>query len=294
MTRQLEHDNSNSIVGKYLDLKVSGTTYKIYYEEAGAGIPLCCLHTAAADSRQFHELMLDRDVTDRFRVLAFDLPAHGRSEPIPNWLRETHKLTGKFYRTTIMEFCRSLALERPIILGCSMGGSIVLELALLYPSSLGGVIGLETTAHSSGRLIEFLDHPHINAKDFISHYVSGLISPEASRWNRERILWYYGQAGPRVFAEDMNYYYTMDIRDKISRIDTRKCPVYLLTGEHDYSCAPEMTIQTAAKINGAKVRIMKGLGHFPMTENYVHFKKYLMPVLNTLEKTWRDRFGNSD
>jgi hypothetical protein len=35
-------------------------------------------------------------------------------------------------------------------------------------------------------------------------------------------------------------------------IDTEKCPVWLLTGDCDYSCPPEATRETAAAINGRK------------------------------------------
>ena len=41
------------IVGRYLHLDCGGHTYRVYFEEAGAGIPLVCLHTAGADGRQF-------------------------------------------------------------------------------------------------------------------------------------------------------------------------------------------------------------------------------------------------
>jgi pimeloyl-ACP methyl ester carboxylesterase len=40
-----------------------------------------------------------------------------------------------------------------------------------------------------------------------------------------------------------------------------------------------MTEQTAKKVKGSECIIMEGIGHFPMSENPVTFKKYLMPVL---------------
>lgn len=42
----------------------------------------------------------------------------------------------------------------------------------------------------------------------------------------------------------------------------------LLSGEYDYSCRPEDTLATAAAIPGAEAVIMKGLGYFPMSEDY--------------------------
>jgi pimeloyl-ACP methyl ester carboxylesterase len=73
-----------------------------------------------------------------------------------------------------------------------------------------------------------------------------------------------------------------DIRDEVSRFNTAQCPLHILTGEYDYSCTPENSEQTAARIPGAKFTRMKELGHFPMSENPVQFRKYLMPVLEEI------------
>ena len=54
------------------------------------------------------------------------------------------------------------------------------------------------------------------------------------------------------------------------------------TGEYDYSCSPEDTQETAVGIAGAKVRIMKKLGHFPMSENPPAFVEELLPVLDEI------------
>ena len=59
-----------------------------------------------------------------------------------------------------------------------------------------------------------------------------------------------------------------DGREDIKRIDTNRCKVALLTGEYDYSCTPEMSEKVAASIPGSRLTIMKGMGHFPMVENY--------------------------
>ena len=65
------------ITGRYLHLDYAGRHYRIYFESAGEGIPLVCLHTAGADGRQYRGLMNSRAITSRFRVIAFDMPWHG-------------------------------------------------------------------------------------------------------------------------------------------------------------------------------------------------------------------------
>ena len=91
------------------------------------------------------------------------------------------------------------------------------------------------------------------------------------------------QSGPGVFKGDL-YFYKIDgdIRDRVGRIDTRRCPLFLLSGEYDYSCTPEETLAVAASIPGAEVTIMKGLGHFPMSENPEAFIGHLLPVLDRI------------
>ena len=48
----------------------------------------CCLHTAGSDGRQYRALMNDERVTRRHRVIAFDMPWHGKSSPPEGWHNE--------------------------------------------------------------------------------------------------------------------------------------------------------------------------------------------------------------
>ena len=58
----------------------------------------------------------------------------------------------------------------------------------------------------------------------------------------------------------------------------------MLTGEYDFSCQPDDTLRTAAEIPGARVTIMKEIGHFPMSENPAQFRRYLLPVLDDIRR----------
>jgi pimeloyl-ACP methyl ester carboxylesterase len=68
----------------------------------------------------------------------------------------------------------------------------------------------------------------------------------------------------------------------VGEIDTGVCPLYLLTGEYDYSCTPADTLALAERIEGAKAVIMQGLGHFPVSEDPERFVGYLRPVLDEI------------
>ena len=69
------------VTGRYAYVTVEGVEYRLYFEEAGQGIPLICQHTAGSDGRQYRHLLEDPDITNHFRVIAHDLPYHGKSLP---------------------------------------------------------------------------------------------------------------------------------------------------------------------------------------------------------------------
>jgi pimeloyl-ACP methyl ester carboxylesterase len=85
-------------VGRYLDLAVAGTSYPVYFEEAGEGVPLFCQHTAGSDGRQWRHLLEDPWLGERFRVIAWDLPYHGKS--LPPWPAPGSSPTGSRSRSS--------------------------------------------------------------------------------------------------------------------------------------------------------------------------------------------------
>jgi pimeloyl-ACP methyl ester carboxylesterase len=268
------------IVGRYLNVEVDDLTYRLFYEEAGTGIPLLCLHTAGADSRQWRHLLNDGAVTKRFRVVAFDMPYHGRSNPPDRWWLRKYRLDTGMYVAIVRNVWKALDLSRPVIIGCSMGGAIVLKMAADYQRELRGVVGLESSAFAPGRFNDYLHHPAIHGGELVASYTYGLCAPASPESSARENWWYYSQSGPGVYAGDVHFYSVdWDGRQDIPRIDTAVCKVSLLTGAYDYSCTPEMTKDVAKAIPGSNMTIMEGIGHFPMIENYPVFRNFLLPEL---------------
>ena len=272
------------IVGRYLALDLAGRPHRIYFEEAGRGIPLVCLHTAGADGQQFRHLMVDPAVTANYRVVAFDMPWHGKSPPPEGWQDEEYALTTAAYTEAVMAFCRALALDRPVLMGCSMGGRIVLQLALAHGAELRAVIGLEAADNQEPWYdTSWLHRPDVHGGEVSAALVSGLIAPQSPDPTRWETLWAYMRSGPGVFKGDLHFYRAdSDFRDRVGRIDTATCPVYLMVGEYDFSCTPADTIRTGQAIPGAEVVIMEALGHFPMSEDPERFRGYILPVLDKI------------
>jgi len=273
------------ITGRYLGLTLGGRRHRLYFEEAGLGIPLVCLHTAGAHGTQYRHLMNDPDVTRQFRVLAFDMPWHGKSLPPAGWQDEEYRLSTAAYTEMILAFCEALALERPVALGCSIGGKIVLELARVHARRFRALIGLEAADYQQPWYDDtgWLHRPDVHGGEVCGGLMSGLIAPQSPSETRWETLWMYMQSGPGVFKGDLFFYRQEgDFRDRVGSIDTAHCPLYLLTGEYDFSCTPDDTRRTADKIPGARLTVMKEIGHFPMSENPAQFRKYLLPLLEEI------------
>lgn len=272
------------MVGRYVYVPYGGYDYRIYYEEAGHGIPLVCLHTAGTDAREWRHQLADPEITDGFQVIAFDMPSHGKSIPHNGFEKEEYRLTAKFYSEFVMAFCKVLELDQPVIMGSSMGGNICLHLAANFEDRVRALIAIEACDYSPGWHINWLAHPHVHGGEACATSVFGLMAPQSPTEYRWETWWYYSQGGPGIFKGDL-YFYSVDhdFRDRCGEI-SGNVPMYLMTGVYDFACTPEMTEQTGKKIRGSETIIMEGIGHFPMSENPETFKKYLMPVLTKIRE----------
>ena len=125
--------------------------------------------------------------------------------------------------------------------------------------------------------------PDIHGQEAAAGSVACLIAPTSPSADKWETLWHYMQGGPSVFLGDLHYYFSDgDLRNAdLAGLDG-KCPLYLLTGEYDLSATPELTAELARVTGARHFEVMKGMGHFPMSESPAEFRRYLMPVLDRI------------
>lgn len=278
------------ITGRYLNIEFRGRPHRIYYEESGSGIPLVCLHTAGTDTRQYRGVQNDPEILKHYRVIAFDMPWHGKSSPPPGYERERYSLDAETYMDTIWAVVDALRLEKPVFMGCSMSGRIVLHLAMTSPSRIRAVIGLQSGLGVDPTLFGVIDETEYFERADVNHGMAAAalcqsqIAPQSPSVEVWETLWHYLQSGSGVHAGDRDYYVRKgDLRGgrfKMEDPDAR--PMYLLTGEYDWSATPEATQQILAANPKAKFQVMKDIGHFPMSENPKLFLTYLRPILDEI------------
>ena len=271
------------ITGNYGNFKIDGVNHRIYWEEAGEGVPLVCLHTAGSDGRQYRALLNDKKLLKKFRVIVFDMPWHGKSSPPENSQVGHYKLSTETYISQIMSFIDGLELVKPVVMGCSIGGRIILHLAIHFPEKFKALIGLQSAGHIDPYYdISWLHRQDVHGGEVCGGIAYGLMAPTSPDNDKFETMWHYMQGGPGIFKGDLFFYkFDGNIGNEIKKIDNSICPIYLLTGEYDYSATPEETKSLADTI-GIEMIKMKNVGHFPMSENPKEFLKYLHPVLEKI------------
>jgi pimeloyl-ACP methyl ester carboxylesterase len=253
------------VTGHYITIEVDSCEYKVFYLENGSGQPLICQHTAGCHNHQWRGLLEDEEITKKYRVIAYDLPRHGKSDSPHDkeWWKEEYKLTAQHYVNFIVTLCDALDLEKPIFMGSSFGGNVALQLAWRCPERFRAVIPVEAADYAPGFFLDWWRHPHANAAQVCASGVWDLMapmSPDRDRW----LTWHYYTQGSEAFKGDL-YFYSVDhhLRGKLQEIDGAKCPVVMLTGTYDYLTPPSATEATANQIKGGAYIEMHDIGHFP-------------------------------
>jgi pimeloyl-ACP methyl ester carboxylesterase len=94
----------------------------------------------------------DDELRSQFRLIAYDLPYHGKSVPPTSlrWWAGEYRLTRQFLMSVPTTLSHALGLDRPVCMGSSIGGHLAIDLAIEHPNEFRAVIGLEASAQTLG------------------------------------------------------------------------------------------------------------------------------------------------
>jgi pimeloyl-ACP methyl ester carboxylesterase len=109
---------------------------KLYYEEAGAGDPaMVFVHGWCCD--RTHHAPQVAHFSPRHRCISVDLRGHGLSDVPP----DGYTISG--FADDVAWICGQLGLKKPIIVGHSMGGAVVLSIAARHPDLPRAIVMLD-------------------------------------------------------------------------------------------------------------------------------------------------------
>ena len=233
----------------------------IFFVEHGEGVPVLYVHGNTGSSRWFGRAM---DVPGA-RTVALDMPNFGRSKPLPK------EPDIDRYADAVAAFIRARALDRPVLVGHSLGGVVAMSLAARFPRLIRGLVLVDSAA-PSGLVTPKDRHPVI----------------EMMRTNRAVLTQALRAVAPTLADEAFFQSLVDDATlmaapawignaEALGRFDYRgrtaafTGPVLVAWGRKDVVITETMARETAAAFADARLEILEGVGHSVMVEDPKRF-----------------------
>ena len=239
-------------------------TTLLAHDERGSGPAIVLIH-GHPFSRRMWGGQLDA-LSDRFRVVAPDLPGYGESPP------RGETITPRGLAAAVVELMDALGVERATVIGLSLGGLVAMELGLGFPDRVDGLVLTATTAapltpeeaemrRSTAERLErngMLDH---------ALEMAGRLFGTAARREPALVLPILetmlttsaagAAAALRGRAERPPYH---------ELLPALRAPSLVLAGDADFFSTAEITAQLVAALPEPEVVILPGIGHMPNLE----------------------------
>jgi pimeloyl-ACP methyl ester carboxylesterase len=233
---------------------------RVHYYEAesrvqGGGVPLVLVH-GLADRGESWAPMMERLKKQGFHVYAPDLLGYGRSP----------KPTGSDYSLAVQEqfvadFIQSLGLQKTDIAGWSMGGGIVLKLALDHPEMVDRVViydgvGIKfTPAYSPLALFHPQDAPEVQKLFTLMEPTA----PKLPAFIRRDLLRHMGD---NQWVVDRNVQSMLTYKDAVDdRLSGLKEPLLIVWGSTDELIPLAVGEKMHAMVPTSELDVIRGCGH---------------------------------
>jgi 3-oxoadipate enol-lactonase len=239
---------------------------KLAYDDAGRGPPIVLLHEGIADRRMWEREFAE--LSAHHRTVRYDLRGFGGSPPATQKYSNVDDLAA---------VVRDLHLERPVLVGPSMGGRIAIDYALANPGKVSGLFlvapglsGMEIEYDPEGReAFEFdmrestaiatawKDGRRDVAEELLRKlWASALLGSALERWRtmvRENAL--------EVFEDRSGQFDTLEGPRAAKRLDQLRVPTHVLVGDRDNPSSPRFAGYIARSVPGATLTVVPGADH---------------------------------
>lgn len=237
----------------------------LHTETRGSGPTLGLLHGWGLNLRVWDELAAA--LCRRFRIVAIDLPGHGRSA----WLPERSSLLAQAQQ---VHETLSATASRYGVLGWSLGGQVALRLAAAQ-SAVERLVLIAATP----RLSAAADWPHgapserlaeqaaelrtdyrRTVGDFLELQVRGAAGSAATLTRLRAALFAHGEARPEALAQGLELLRDTDLRPLLGGIGQ---PTLVIAGQYDRVTHPEASRALAGLLPAARYAEIRRAAHAP-------------------------------
>jgi branched-chain amino acid transport system permease protein len=258
--------------GKMIDIKDSS----IFYVEKGSGKAVVFVHGNTGSSRWWNLVMdLSDDKENSYRTIALDLPNFGRSKSIKSAEIDT-------YADYLVEFIDRLSLEKPVIVGHSLGAAVVMSLSARYPD-LPSAIVLVDGPSPAGLVTPPEHYPVIELYKTSRELMKKSLAAIAPGLNNDKILNDLTDdamlMAPFAFTEHPK---ALERFNYMGKLKSYQGKVLIMWGKKDIIITEKMVDETLKQYNRAELVVFDDIGHSVMVEDPVLFKKSLLNFLRSI------------
>jgi pimeloyl-ACP methyl ester carboxylesterase len=249
---------------------------QVHYLEWGASAApaVVCLHGGGQTAYMYEEL--GRALASRYHVLAPDLPAHGDSDPIDEFVSR-HALAA-----TIPPLLGAFGMGRVALVGASLGGMTSITTSALHPDLVGALVLIDVghRLEESGvrKIIEFMSaHESFASLEAAATEIAAYlphrraVRPESLTRNlrqRDDGRWVWKHAlGQRLTATDEASNWQEILVGLDDEAASLRLPALVLRGAFSDVLSGEGAEEIAALIPGARLETVENAGHLAAGDN---------------------------
>ena len=249
----------------------------VSYEIYGAGEPtLVFVHGWSCDARYWRAQA--SHFSKKHRIVILDLAGHGHSG-----MSRTKYTMGAFGED-VRAVTEAVGSPRVILIGHSMGGSVIAEAARIMPNRVIGLIGIDTLDNIEYPLTseELKKMTAPLEKDFRAgsrQFIGEMILPQTDPQLREWILSDVSAAPPAVALSAMNEMMSQYITGESAKIfDEIRIPVVTVNGD----LWPINYVANRRHMFSFDAIVLKEADHFLMMDRAEEFNRALEKAINTI------------
>lgn len=244
---------TGTLVERRIQVEVAGIRMhaRTLVHERSSLSPAVLVHGWGVSSRYL--MPLARRLAAARDVFVPDLPGHGASG------HPSRALPIGALADVLLRWMDETALERPLLVGNSMGCQVIVDLAARHPERVDAAILLGPTLHDEHGIVR--QGLHLLAD--IPRERPSLIP---------LVAWDYLRMGPRLLIQELRHMFADRMLEKAAQVRAR-CLV--VRGERDPVVPREWAERVAAALHALPVREVRGQGH---ALNYSAAEE-LMPVI---------------
>ena len=211
----------------------------------------------------------------KFRVVTIDLAGHGESgSGRKNWNMGA-------FGEDVVAVADKLGLDSMVLIGHSLGGSVVLEAARRLLGRVIGIVGADTfkiiePEFSREQVDEWLSRFRGDFAKTTRDHVRGMFPASADTVLVEKIVTQMSSIAPEVGLGALEASLGWMINDQTRALQQAGVPIRCINSDQ----FPTDSISARKYASSFEITFMKGVGHFVMNEDPETFNRLLAEVVN--------------